>query len=273
MLKGYDNNYRYKQKSTEAITVKSNYHTHNYLCGHAGGTVSDYAQEAIKHGMTELGISDHCIPPVASYEPYVSLSTIDEKYLPQFDAARKKYSDKLKIYSGVEIEYFEGHDDYYKALLKKLDYLVLGQHEYMRGRVRCNTFFDGVDDENILAYFDNVKLGLKSGFFALLAHPDLIFYNHPKITNRVVDGLESVVIAAKEGDVPLELNANGIRNHRFRYPTDILIELCKKHDAPVVISADAHTPVDLCDHFDKELYAYAIDNRLNIVYEGIAKRR
>ncbi len=266
MLKGYDSDCRYAQKSKNAIAIKGNYHTHNYLCGHAGGTVSDYAEEAVRCGLKELGVSDHCKPPIGSGEPYLTPTTLGDKYLPQFDVARKKFDGKLEIFSGVEIEFCDGYDDYYKKLLSRLDYLVLGQHEYMKdGRIH-NTFCDGRDDDNIVAYFDNVIAGLKSGYFALLAHPDLIFYNHPKITPRVADGLESVVVTAKQCHVPLELNANGIRNHGFRYPTDLLVELCKTHNAPVMISADSHTPVDLCDHYVQDLYAYAADNGLNIKY-------
>ena len=53
----------------EKIQLVSNYHTHNYLCGHAGGTVLDYVGEAVAHGMRIIGISDHCLPPIETYDP------------------------------------------------------------------------------------------------------------------------------------------------------------------------------------------------------------
>ena len=153
MLKGYDKNFGYKQKTGAPVVVKGNYHTHNYLCGHAGGTVSDFAEEAVKKGLIELGVSDHCKPPVDLNYPFLDLYTMDDAYLPQFDVARKKYEGKLKIFSGVEIEYFAGYDDYYKGLLSKLDYLVLGQHFYMRGATLRSSYCDGVDDENVPVIF------------------------------------------------------------------------------------------------------------------------
>lgn len=34
----------------EVISVRANFHTHNYRCGHAEGDVEDYVKEAIKEG-------------------------------------------------------------------------------------------------------------------------------------------------------------------------------------------------------------------------------
>lgn len=247
------------------IRVKSSYHTHNYLCGHAGGTVSDYACEAAAHGMTDLGISDHCECPLGGFEPYMTLSSMVTDYLPQFDRARAIYGDRIKIHSGAEIEYFDGHDDYYRTLLSRLDYLVLGQHEYTCGRYRRNSFCDGTDEVNIVAYCDGVISGLRSGFFKILAHPDLIFYRSPKLTARAVAAFENVIKQAKDCGVVVELNANGIRSHGFRYPTDLLVSLCKKYYAPVTVSSDAHSPEYLCDEYTLSLYNYAREQKLRLL--------
>ena len=37
----------------------ANYHTHNHLCNHAVGSVSDYVKKAVMLNMKEIGISDH----------------------------------------------------------------------------------------------------------------------------------------------------------------------------------------------------------------------
>lgn len=247
------------------IKVVCNFHTHNYLCGHAGGSVSDYVKRAVDFGYESIGISDHCIPPVGSYEPYFSLKNIGDEYLPQFDEAREKCGDKIKIYSGAEIEYFGGHDDYYRSLLQKLDYLVLGQHEFFNGVYRMNSFVDGADESNFAAYCDAVKGGIESGFFSVIAHPDLIFYRRHVPSASMVKHFSSMIERAAQAGVPVELNANGIRNHGFRYPTDLLIECCKKYNAKVVISSDAHSPQELLDDCVTGLYAYAQSHGLNVV--------
>lgn len=248
----------------KGIKVESNFHTHNYLCGHAGGTVGDYVAVAVKNGLSVIGISDHCTSPIGG-EPYMTLNDLDKEYVPQFDEAQKLYGDKIRILSGVEILYVEGHDGEYARALDKLDYLVLGQHEYMFNGRRCNSFADGVDDDNVCAYFQNAAAGLRTGLFSVFAHPDLIFYNNPKVTNKIVDAFDSAICAAVENGVAVEFNANGIRNHGFRYPTDLLIELCKTHNAKVVVSSDCHSPKEFIDEPLKRLLDYAYKMGLNVV--------
>ncbi|MBD5132697.1 MAG: PHP domain-containing protein [Clostridiales bacterium] len=260
MIKDYDT-----RADVSGVRVKSNYHTHNYLCGHAGGEVCDYVAEAVRCGFEVIGISDHCVPPVGSYEPYITSSVLEAKYLSQFEPARELYGDKIKILSAVEIEYFAGHDDYYRDLLTKLDYLVLGQHEYMNGDLRCNSFCDGVTTGDIVAYCKCVKAGLKTGFFSVFAHPDLIFYQRPHITSEMARAFDGMIKTAVECGVAVELNANGIRYHGFRYPTDLLIDTCKKYDAPVVVSSDAHNLKYLNDEYTRGMLKYAQEHGLNVI--------
>ncbi len=251
----------------ENVEIESNFHTHNYLCGHAEGTVCDYVRTAADCGLVRLGISDHCAPPIGTYMPYITPKTMEKLYLPQFDEAEQKYGDKIEIYRGAEIEYFAKHDGYYDELLGELDYLVLGQHEYFYGGARMDSFCDGVDEGNKLAYFDSVVAGLESSKFAVLAHPDLIFYVDRVITPRVYNAFDEVIRTAVKYDVAIELNANGIRSHAFRYPGDTLIDLCKKHNAKVVVSSDCHSYKYLCDEYMRRLYDYAKKHGLNVVDE------
>ncbi len=258
-------NYETLRSRNAKFAPISNFHTHNYLCGHACGTVTDYVRQAVANGYEVIGISDHCACPIGSYEPYMTRSSLVTDYLPQFEEADNKFGDRIQIKKGVEIEYFDGCDGYYKDLLDKLDYLIMGQHEFLQDGKRKNSFFEGTDEASIAAYFENVEKGVRSGYFAIVAHPDLIFYRGPKITDRIVGAFDSLVKTAKEFDVPLELNANGIRNHGFRYPTDLLVDLCKKYGAPVVVSSDCHNPKELCDGYVLSLYAYAKTHGLNVI--------
>lgn len=248
----------------ETVEIKSNYHTHTYLCGHAGGSVDDYVRTAVNNGLEVLGMSDHFVSPDPSCTAFINFETLDTKYLQPIRAARKAYGDRIKILSAVEIEYFYGHADYYKKLLDNLDYLVLGQHEFFYNGARYNSFEDGKSEDVIVGYFKSVNDGLKTGFFSVLAHPDLIFYRSPEITKKIEKALETTVRTAVDCGVALELNANGVRSHKFKYPTDLLIELCKKHNAKVVVSSDCHSPDALCDEYMKRLYGYAVKSDLNV---------
>ena len=99
--------------------MKTNFHTHNYRCGHAVGNVEDYVKVAINEGYSELGISDHA-PVPSHYEDRMKMEELGE-YLIEIEEAQKKYGDKIKIYKSLEIEYFPEWQEYYDELKKKLD--------------------------------------------------------------------------------------------------------------------------------------------------------
>lgn len=259
MLKDFD------KVNTEGVRVVSNFHTHNYLCGHAVGTVYDYASEAVKHDYKVLGVSDHFASHNDHNPPYITWDTLESEYLPQFDEANKQYGAKLTLLKGVEVAYYEGAYKYYRKLRDKLDYVVLGQHGYMLEGRRKNTFWDGNDEKNVVAYCNQAITAIKTGLFDIFAHPDLIFYNNPTVTKRMQETFDFMIRTAVEQNVIVELNANGIRNAHFSYPTDLLVDACLRHKAKVVISSDCHLPRELCDDYVIQLYAYAKQLGLNVL--------
>ena len=113
---------------------KANYHTHVKYCNHAVGDVKDYIEAAINFGLEEIGMTDHApiLESFMSEKDYdrihgfenMKMPTVDI-YLNDIEEARKNYGDKIKILSGFESEYIEGHLDFYKDLRKRVDYLNL----------------------------------------------------------------------------------------------------------------------------------------------------
>lgn len=259
MLKDFD------KVNTDGIQIVSNFHTHNYLCGHAVGTVCDYVKAAVDHKYKAIGISDHFASHCDREPLYIDFNTLDTEYLPQFDEAEKLYGDKIAIYKGVEVAYYDGNFRYYSKLRDKLDYLVMGQHGYMLNGIRQNSFFDGIDERNIIAYCNHSVTALKTGLFDIFAHPDVIFYNDHAVTKRIEQAFEFMIKTAVEQGVVLELNANGVRNARFSYPTDLLANCCAKYGARVIISSDCHSPRELYDEYVVKLYAYAKARGLNVI--------
>ena len=76
--------------------MKTNYHTHHHLCGHAEGNVEDYVLEAINNDFVEIGISDHG-PINAEAFHRMTYEEFENIYLVEIEDAIKKYSDKIKI--------------------------------------------------------------------------------------------------------------------------------------------------------------------------------
>ena len=261
-------------KADELLDVKIdyNYHSHNYLCGHATGTVCDYVEAAVKNGLKSIGISDHFAHPALA-NPYMDYDKFKNEYLPQFDEAEKKYGDKIKIYRGLEIEYLPGYDELYRTLLGDADYLILGEHVYLYDGTIANSFMNKDDLNGAIAYFDSVIEGVKSGYFSILAHPDLIFHNHLKPDERVLRKFEDVIKCCVDYGVKAEINGQGVRANGFGYPTDYLLEICKKLAAPVVVSADCHSPEALCDEVVKKLYVVAKKAGLNVAADGFIHKK
>ena len=261
MLKDYD------KLNKGFVTVTSNYHTHNYLCGHAFGTVSDYVSQAVNRGYKVIGISDHFASHNDDSPLYITFDTLKTEYFPQFDEAEKQFGKATKILKSPEVPYYEGADDHYRGLRNELDYLVMGQHGYMLNGVRKNTFWDGVDEQNVIAYCRHCVKAIKTGFFTVFAHPDLIFYKRHPVTPAIAAEFDNMIKTAVGCGMITELNSNGIRNAQFKYPTDLLVDACIKYNARVVVSADCHIPSELGDGHVTELYAYAKARGLNVIDE------
>ncbi len=262
-----------RDEEAEKIQILYNYHTHNYLCGHAAGTVSDYAKEAVKNRLKSIGISDHFRHPELPFCPYMDEATMKSAYLPQFDAAEAEYGKQIRLFAGLEIEYFPGYDDFYKELLKNVDYLVLGEHSFLHNGKTANSFQSDTDKSCALSYFGQLLEGIKTGYFSILAHPDVIFSRGYVPDEEVLRKFEDVIRCCTDYGVKAEINAQGARANGFGYPTDYLLDICKKLNAPVVVSADSHSPEALCDLYVKKLYCIAQRMGLNIAQDGFIEKR
>jgi len=244
--------------------IKTNYHTHMYLCRHAKGTVEDYVKEAIKLGFKALGMSDHA-PWSELKDRSVRMKLSDYPiYLKQLDDAIKKYSDQITIYKGLEIEYFNHKDKQYEDLLEKLDYLILGQH-YIEMNDKLISVFKIFSIEELTVYKNTVIKAINSGYFKFIAHPDIFLFSRKELSPEILSLAEEIILAAKEKNIPLEINANGIRKgkimiggeERYKYPRQEFWQLVKKHNARCIISSDAHKPNLLYDEAVEETYNFS----------------
>ena len=100
--------------------MMNNYHSHTYLCRHAGGKAIDYIKEALKLGFKKYGISEHA--PMPNLEALGSVRLLDSeynKYLHDLEEAINYGKDKIKIYKELEVEYFNFYHERYDFSLKK----------------------------------------------------------------------------------------------------------------------------------------------------------
>jgi histidinol-phosphatase (PHP family) len=244
--------------------VKANYHTHTYLCDHAEGMVEDYVKAAIKFGFKTLGMSDHA-PFSFLEERSVRMSVEDyPTYLKELEESIEKHRDEIKIYKGLEIEYFPSRKETYEQLLKDLDYLTLGQH-YIEIDNSLKSIYHLKEINEMEIYVKTLIEAMKTHYFKFISHPDIFLFNQKEITDEMLYLSKLLIEAAEKYEVPLEINANGIRKgeiyvngkKRYRYPRKEFWELVKGTKVKVIISADAHKPEYLFDKAILEAYKFA----------------
>lgn len=270
------------------MKTKTNYHTHIYLCKHAIGDINDYAEKAINLGYEELGISDHC--PLTDelvrkiYSRRMTLEQYYQTYLPSLEENKLRYKDQLTILGALEAEYFEEMLDFYPKALKDLDYLILGQH-YFKYNNRFISVYSQLSSEMVRTYCDTLCKAMDTGYFKIVAHPDLFCWGYPfwddfcvEITNRIIE-------SAIKNNVILEINANGIRNcentfrytthpssknprkeeHHYAYPNYEFFKLVAQSDALVIINDDSHDPEHLYDKYTIQAFEFAEDLGINVI--------
>lgn len=252
------------------MNIKSNFHTHTYRCLHATGTEEEYVLSAINNNLDVLGISDHAPYPDDRFDFRMKYNELEE-YLNTLNNLKIKYSNKITIYSGLEIEYDEHFNDYYNYLLNtlKFDYLALGQHIFYEDSKICNSFQLSNTHEYI-AYANSIVEAMKTGFFKFLCHPDLIFINDFPWDDNCDLACNIIIEGAKKYDMILEFNGNGLRKglmnfkdgNRYPYPHLKFWNKVSKTDLKVIINSDCHSPKELVDNNTQ--LAYDMAKSLNL---------
>ena len=117
----------------------SNYHSHCTFCD-GRSTPEDFIKFAVAHGFRAYGFSSHSPLP---FETFWNMSKDDmPEYLTEIERLKKKYSDRLEIYVGLEIDFL---DESYNASIPyfrnlPLDYRIGSihrSHSRLRKRIWC----------------------------------------------------------------------------------------------------------------------------------------
>lgn len=252
-----------------------NFHTHTYRCNHATGTEEDYVISAIENNITTLGISDHGPYPDDRLSYRMMYSELLD-YLSIIEKLKIKYRNKIKIYSGLEIEFDPFSMDYYHYLLSdfKVDYLALGQHVFLHNGEFCGAF-ELTSTDQYISYAKTIESAFETGFFKFLCHPDVIFINNFSWDENCEKACDIIIAAAQKHNMILELNASGFRKGvkdycdgpRYSYPHKYFWEKVSKTTIKVLVNSDCHAPNHVWHPSLDTAYKFAKDLGLNLVYE------
>ena len=218
-----------------------NLHTHCLFCGHSNGMPADFCAEVKDHADC-IGFSDHGpYPDDFGFGERMKYAMMPE-YCAALDAAQEQYKN-LNILRGLEIEWRKdlGRDFYREYKEKfKLDYFAGSAHftvcdgEYYH--------FAGYKPEKkqIRSFVDTTLAMIESDVFDFIAHPDAFMNKLPTTDAELESWFNEIFSAAKQYDIPLEINANGIRGKRY-YPCRRFWEMAGNYGGlKVIVNSDAH---------------------------------
>lgn len=200
------------------MEFKLDVHSHTIASGHAFGTVSEMASAAAESGFELFGITEHAkgIPGTCTDIYFKNL-----RVLP-----RKMYGIEMMFGSEINIIDYNGRLSLDDDLMKEsLDIRIAGIHDL------CYTI--GSREQNTAAYLGAMR------------HPLIDIISHPDDGKIPID-YEALVLGAKETKTLLEVNNSSLCPESFRINAREnyfeMLGLCRKHNVPVIVNSDAHSP-------------------------------
>ena len=237
--------------------MRTDYHTHTPLCGHATGAPRDYVLAAQKAGLAEIGFSDHNPMPTQFDDWRMAPDELPD-YLRLIDAARLEFSD-YPIRLGLECDFIPGYEGHIQSLaaLAEWDYLIGSVHYVtpewdIDNPKHLKRWTEQPVDDIWRAYFDAYTRMVESCLFDFLAHPDLVKKFGLRPTGDLTRFYKDMLDAASEAGAVLEVSTAGLRKDAKEiYPSREFLEAAFLRHIPIVINSDAHSPAEVAYEFDR----------------------
>ncbi len=239
------------------MSLPADYHMHTVLCHHAVGVPTEYAAQAVRRGLTEIGFSEHNPMMRDDWDEWHMYQRDLDRYVADVEQARRDHPG-LTIKLALEVDYIPGHEPWIRDLAARhpWDYLIGAVHY-------VSDSWDLDNPQKIsewkhrdpfavwTAYFERLTLAAESGLFEIMAHADLCkkFCFYPK--EDCTPLFEKFLRAAKAADVAMELNTAGLRKDcKEIYPSRSIVDLAAAHEVPITFASDAHAPGEVSMNFE-----------------------
>ena len=231
---------------------------HTVLCHHAIGEASDYAAQAVKLGLTEIGFSEHNPMPREDYDSWHIFERDLDNYVEQVRKARRDHPT-LQIKFALEMDFIPGLEGWIEDLAARhpWDYLIGAVHyvsdtwdldnpEKVSEWKRHDPF------EVWTAYFERLTQAVESGYFEIVAHADLCkkFCFYPK--QDCTPLFRRLLEATRKQGMAMELNTAGLRKDcKEIYPSREIVQLAAEIGVPITFGSDAHAPGEVAMNFSE----------------------
>ncbi len=255
--------------------IKYNFHSHSEFCD-GKEKLEDYIIAAIDKGFKAFGFTPHSPLPFEN-EWSIKEENI-ELYLSTTQELKSKYKGKINIYTGIELDYIPGYSDNFDKITNN------GNYDYRIGSVhlvRINNspetwfidgkeefFFKGVEkhfggdaQKAVEAfYFQTIEM-LQTQKFNIIGHFDKVkMHNKERLFSTKENWYKNIVYLTlqqiKKHGCIVELNTRGVYTGKSNeyFPSEEILQECRKMDIPVMISTDSHMPEQIDKHFEDAAY-------------------
>jgi histidinol-phosphatase (PHP family) len=246
------------------------------FCVHAKGKLEDFIISYINKNFKTVGISEH-MPAVNDELMYpdekqngYTAQKLHKKfkgYVFEFNRLKKKYSNKINLFLGMETEWLTDSPSVIQNLKNKynFDYIVGSVHHVANMPIDFSpelflssaSAFGGIN-ELYEAYFDEQYDMIQELKPEIIGHFDLIRkfdkqystrINNPKILKKINRNLKLI----KELDLTIDLNfrpiyAMGVKEP---YPCKSILEKISEMQIKCVFGDDSHSPEEAGNCFDE----------------------
>ena len=153
---------------------------HTPLCRHAEGEPTEYAAQAARVGLTEIGFSEHAPMPGDDFDDWRMLERDLDLYIKKIDQAAAE-NPSVTVRKSLEIDFVPGYEEWMRDLAKrfKWDYLIVSVH-YLGGKWSFDhpNHRDSWNGRDINAawaeYYELLRQSAALGVFDIIGHCDLI---------------------------------------------------------------------------------------------------
>ncbi len=202
------------------MNVIADLHTHTVASTHAYSTITEMVDSAKQKGLYALAVTDHGMTMVGAP---------DEIYFRNLHVL-PEVMDGVRVLKGIEANIidFNGKLDADDRLLRHLEWTVASLHSI-----------------TILDKPDAIKC--TQAYLAVCDNPYVNVIGHSGSDYYAYD-YETVIKRCAATSTLVEINSSAMRNGRSNINNCIKIaQLCKKHNARVVVDSDAHILNDVAN--------------------------
>lgn len=244
----------------------SSYHTHSTFSD-GKSTLEEMVLSAIEKGCPEIGFSDHA-PMKFDCEWSCKQSRIDE-YKCAVLALKEKYKDKIKIYLGIEQDYYSVPAEGYDYIIGSVHY-VYKNGEYLPVDLSGDAMKAFVDKHyggDVYSYCEDYFKLIGEIYEVtgchIIGHFDLVTkfneklpmidINHPRYVKAIDNALEKLLNAPAIFEVNTGAISRGYRT--TPYPDDRTLDIIARNKKPFVITSDTHNKDTVTFNFEEQRQA------------------